>query len=63
MIVLKYQESTTEQIFENAQENLFCWGGVGGATKIQKKRCLVGPELRIFGIFESPIDINNIFPG
>ena len=41
MIVLKYQESTTEKFFENAWTNLFFWGG-GGPKKFKKNRCLVG---------------------
>ena len=36
MIVLKYQESTTEKFFENARDNLSFWG-VGGANKFKKK--------------------------
>ena len=36
MIVLKYQESTTEKFFENAAENLSFWGGRGGKTFSKK---------------------------
>ena len=35
MIVLKYQESTTEKFFENARDNLSFWG-VGGETFSKK---------------------------
>ena len=48
MIVLKYQESTTEQIFENDRDNLSFWGG--GGTK-KKRNSLVGRGLRIFRNF------------
>ena len=36
MIVLKYQDSTTDNFFEHARRNLFCWGV--GAKKFQKNR-------------------------
>ena len=48
MIVLNYQESTTEKFFENARDNLSFFGG---ATKSKKKWDLVGPGLRIFRNF------------
>ena len=51
MIVLKYQESTTEKFFENARDNLSFWG-VGGNQK--KNWGLVGRGLRIFRIFWVP---------
>ena len=35
MIVLKYQESTTEKFFENARDNLSFWGW-GGKTFSKK---------------------------
>ena len=37
MIVLKYQDSTTEKIFENARRNLSFWGW-GGQTTFKKNR-------------------------
>ena len=49
MIVLKYQESTTEKFFENARDNLFFWGW--GGKKIKKNGGLVGPGLRFFRNF------------
>ena len=50
MIVLKYQESTTEKFFENARDNL-SFLGVGGANKSKKSGGLVGRGLRIFRNF------------
>ena len=35
MIVLKYQDSTTEKFFENSRRNLSFWGG--GETNFKKK--------------------------
>ena len=42
MIVLKYQESTTEKFFENAWTNLSFWGWGGGNRYVEG-------EPRIFG--------------
>ena len=61
MIVLKYQESTTEQFFENARDNLSFWG-VGGTKNQKKKWGFGGSRVKNFSKFvESQIDINNIF--
>ena len=63
MIVIKYQESTTEKFFENARDNLSFWG-VGGAKKSKKKWGFGGSRVKIFSKFlMSQIDMNNIFPG
>ena len=37
MIVLKYQDSTTEKFFEHARRNLSFWGWMGGGKKLSKK--------------------------
>ena len=63
MIVLKYQESTTEKFFENASDNLSFLGG-GGQTKWKKKWVFGGSRVKNFSkFFESQIDMNHIFPG
>ena len=36
MIVLKYQDSTTEKFFENARRNLSFWGWMGGQQTFKK---------------------------
>ena len=63
MIVLKYQESTTEKFFENDRIYQGFWGG-RGAKKIQKKYVSGGSGIKKFSNFlMSQIDIDNIFPG
>ena len=46
MIVLKYQDSTTDEFFENVRRNLSFWGGVGGGVgKTLSKKIGCGPNI------------------
>ena len=61
MIVLKYQDSTTDKFFENARRYQSFLGR--GAKHNQQKKVFGGSKLEKFSkLCESKIDINNIFP-